>query len=86
MIDKIRFFLKKMRNKVDVFSEYGDKANVYPNRKLIYTTDPIPQSETINVERWLKMFLLLTSDMKDIFSGSLIIIIIKKNFFFVVVD
>ena len=62
-----------MRNKVDVFNEYGDKANVYPNRKLIYTTDPIPQSETINVERWLKMFLLLTSDMKDIFSGSLTI-------------
>lgn len=65
-----------MRNKVDIFSSnsYGFKEpnnanNMNSNRKLLAVTDPIPRSEIINVESYLKMFLLFTSDMKAMFSG-----------------
>lgn len=68
-----------MRNKVDVFNtnSFGFKdqnnnlnnrnGNV-DNRKLLQTTDPLPDSEIVNVQRYLKMFLLFTGDMRKMFS------------------
>lgn len=41
-----------------------------PSKKLLRTTDPIPSSKTINIEFYLKIFVLFTSDMRLMFSGN----------------
>lgn len=70
-----------MKNKVDIFNtDYGHRESVENDdhadepdpsgRKLPQNTDSIRDSERINVQNYLKMFLLFTSDMKIMFSGN----------------
>lgn len=74
-----------MKNKVDIFTaDYGHREPTKkddhadepdPNgRKLPQITDPIRGHERINVQNYLKMFLLFTSDMKLMFSGNSLLI------------
>ena len=69
-----------MKNKVDIFTtDYGHREAIKKDdhadepdpsgRKLPQITDPIRPAERINVQGYLKMFLLFTSDMKIMFSG-----------------
>ena len=75
MLKRLSNLVKKMSNKIGVFNtsqSYGFKdqnSNTNVNNNNSKTTDPIPQSQVINVESYLKMFLLFTSDMKVMFSG-----------------
>lgn len=67
-----------MNNKVNICEsnssnnrDQNNDAN-QPQRKLLSNQYPIPESETINFQRYLKLFLLFTGNFESLFSGTVL--------------